>query len=87
MRVRQELLLSRARDVTVRKNGLQAVFGSGDVQVGAGSARCDQPVVFRDVPRANLVRGRTRYDLMDSNALVDDGGALADDGFRQAERG
>jgi membrane protein YdbS with pleckstrin-like domain len=83
VRARQEVLLSRARDVTVRKNGLQAVFGSGDVQVGAGS---DRPLVLRDVPRANLVQAAL-HDLMESTALVDDGGALADDGFWQAERG
>jgi membrane protein YdbS with pleckstrin-like domain len=83
VRVRQELLLSRARDVTVRKNGMQSMFGSGDVQVGAGS---DRPVVLRDVPRANLVQAAL-HDLMEANALVGDGGALPDDGFWQAERG
>jgi membrane protein YdbS with pleckstrin-like domain len=83
VRVRQELLLSRARDVTVRKNGMQSMFGSGDVQVGAGS---DRPVVLRDVPRANLVQAAL-HDLMEANALVGDGGTLPDDGFWQAERG
>src|SRR5476649_2785001 len=36
VRVRQELLHSRGYDVTVRKNGLQSVFGSGDVQINTG---------------------------------------------------
>src|ERR1700744_1506520 len=35
VRVRQELLHSRSYDVTVRKNGLQRLFGSGDVEVNA----------------------------------------------------
>src|SRR5690606_2374501 len=33
VRTRQELLHSRGYDVTVRKNGLQAMFGSGDVLI------------------------------------------------------
>jgi uncharacterized membrane protein YdbT with pleckstrin-like domain len=62
VRVRQELLHSRGYDVTVRKNGLQSMFGSGDVQINTG---LDHPVVLRDVPHANLVQAALN-DLMDS---------------------
>jgi uncharacterized membrane protein YdbT with pleckstrin-like domain len=63
VRVRQELLLSRAFDVTVRKGGLQSLFGSGDVEVNSGP---DRWVVLRDVPRANLVQAAL-HDLIESN--------------------
>jgi uncharacterized membrane protein YdbT with pleckstrin-like domain len=63
VRVRQELLHSRGYDVTVRKNGLQAVFGSGDLQINTG---LDRPVVLRDVPSADLVQA-ARHDLMEAN--------------------
>jgi uncharacterized membrane protein YdbT with pleckstrin-like domain len=63
VRVRQELLLSRGYDVTVRKNGLQSVFGSGDVQINTGLER---PVVLRDVPGADLVQAAL-HDLMEAN--------------------
>lgn len=53
MRTRQELLHSRAHDVTVRRNALQAVFRSGDVILNSGQ---DNPVVLRDVPSADLVQ-------------------------------
>ncbi len=60
-RVRQEMLHSRGYDVAVRKNGMQAIFGSGDVRINTG---LDQPVVLRDVPRANLVQAAL-HDLME----------------------
>lgn len=61
VRVRQELLHSRGYDVTVRKNALQSMFGSGDVQVNTG---LDHPVVLKDVPEADLVQ-EVLHDLME----------------------
>jgi uncharacterized membrane protein YdbT with pleckstrin-like domain len=63
VRVRQELLLSRGSDVTVRKTGLQTLFGSGDVRIGSGP---DSAVVMRDVPQANLVQAAL-HDLIEVN--------------------
>jgi membrane protein YdbS with pleckstrin-like domain len=63
VRVRQELLHSRGYDVTVRKNGMQSVFGSGDVQINTG---LEHPVVLRDVPAADLVQAAL-HDLMEAN--------------------
>jgi membrane protein YdbS with pleckstrin-like domain len=63
VRVRQELLHSRGYDVTVRKNGLQSVFGSGNIQINTG---LDHPVVLRDVPSADLVQAAL-HDLMEAN--------------------
>lgn len=61
VRTRQELLHSRGYDVTVRKNALQSMFGSGDVRINTG---LDRPVVLRDVPGADLVQGAL-HDLME----------------------
>lgn len=61
VRTRQELLHSRGYDVTVRKAGLQAIFGSGDVLINTGLER---PVMLRDVPGATLVQA-TLNDLME----------------------
>ena len=61
VRVRQELLHSRGYDVTVRKNALQSLFGSGDVLINTG---LDKPIVLRDVPAANLVQSAI-HDLME----------------------
>jgi uncharacterized membrane protein YdbT with pleckstrin-like domain len=63
VRVRQELLHSRGYDVTVRKNGLQSMFGSGNVLVNTG---LDQPVVLKDVPNADLVQSAL-HDLMEKS--------------------
>ncbi len=52
VRIRQELLHSRGYDITVRKHGLQSVFGSGDVLINAG---LDAPFVLADVPGPSLV--------------------------------
>jgi membrane protein YdbS with pleckstrin-like domain len=82
IRARQEVLLSRIHDVTVRKNGLQTVFGSGDVHINSGSGN---PLVLRDVPKADLVQAAL-HDLMEATDLVGDGGVTPDDGFRQAKR-
>lgn len=61
VRVRQELLHSRGYDITVRKNAVQSMFGSGDVQINTG---LEHPVVLRDVPNADLVQGAL-HDLME----------------------
>ena len=61
VRTRQELLHSRGYDVTVRKTGLQALFGSGDVLINTG---LEHPLVLRDVPRADLVQSAL-HDLME----------------------
>jgi membrane protein YdbS with pleckstrin-like domain len=63
VRVRQELLHSRGYDVTVRKTGLQSLFGCGDVQINTG---LEHPVVLRDVPNADLVQAAL-HDLMESS--------------------
>jgi uncharacterized membrane protein YdbT with pleckstrin-like domain len=66
VRVRQELLHSRGYDVTVRKNGLQSLFGSGNVQINTG---LEHPVILRDVPTADLVQAAL-HDLMEANQNV-----------------
>jgi uncharacterized membrane protein YdbT with pleckstrin-like domain len=62
VRVRQELLHSRSYDVTVRKNGLQSLFRSGNVEINGGP---DRSVVLHDVPRADLVQSALQ-DLIES---------------------
>ncbi len=61
VRTRQELLHSRGYDITVRKNALQSLAGSGDVLINTG---LDTPVVLRDIPVADLVQG-SLHDLME----------------------
>lgn len=63
VRVRREVMHSRGYDVTVKKNWLQAAFGSGDIRIESG---VDQPVVLKDVPKANLVQGAL-HDLMENS--------------------
>lgn len=63
VRLRQELLHSRGYDVTVRKSGLQWLFGSGDVLVNTG---LEHPVVLRDLPNADLVQSAL-HDLMENS--------------------
>lgn len=63
VRVRREMLHSRGYDVTVRKNAMQSMFGSGDVRINTG---LEQPVVLRDVPRADLVQSAL-HDLMENS--------------------
>ncbi len=63
VRSRQELLHSRGYDLTVRRNGLQSMFRSGDVRINTG---LDKPVVLRDVPSADLVQA-TLHDLMEQS--------------------
>ncbi|MCR8671013.1 PH domain-containing protein [Agrococcus sp. HG114] len=50
---RRETMLSRVHDVTVRRRGLQALFGAGDVLLSTGG---DRAVVLSDVPSASLVQ-------------------------------
>lgn len=52
VRSRQEVLLSRIHDVTVRQNAVQAVFGAGDLLMNTGA---EVPVRLHDLPKANLV--------------------------------
>jgi uncharacterized membrane protein YdbT with pleckstrin-like domain len=63
VRTRQEVLLSRSFDVSVRRSGLQSAFRSGDVLVNTG---LDRPVVLRDLPRADLVL-RALGDVMEAS--------------------
>lgn len=63
VRTRQELMHTRGYDLTVRKNGVQSMFGSGDVLINSG---LDRPVVLWDVPGADLVQS-TLHDLMEEN--------------------
>lgn len=51
-RTRRELLHARGYDVTVRRQGMQGVWRSGDVLVFPGD---EQPLVLADVPHADLV--------------------------------
>lgn len=61
VRTRQELLHSRGYDVTVRQNGLQQLFRSGDVLINTG---LDHPIVLRDIPAADLVQSAL-HELME----------------------
>jgi uncharacterized membrane protein YdbT with pleckstrin-like domain len=63
VRTRQELMHTRGYDLTVRKSGVQSLFGSGDVLINTG---LDRPVVLWDVPGADLVQS-TLHDLMEEN--------------------
>lgn len=63
VRTRQELMHTRGYDLTVRKNAVQSLFGSGDVLINTG---LDRPVVLWDVPTADLVQS-TLHDLMEQN--------------------
>lgn len=64
VRFRQEILHSRGYDVTVRKNGLQALFRSGDVRINTG---LQHPIVLRDVPNADLVQAAL-HEVMEQSA-------------------
>ncbi|ARC57450.1 hypothetical protein AS850_10220 [Frondihabitans sp. 762G35] len=63
VRTRQELMHTRGYDLTVRKNGAQTLFRSGDVLINTGLER---PIVLWDVPSADLVQS-TLHDLMEEN--------------------
>ena len=58
---RQELLLTRGYDVTLRRGPVQAMFRSGDIFVDSGA---DQPVILKDVPGAAQVQAALA-DLME----------------------
>jgi membrane protein YdbS with pleckstrin-like domain len=53
VRSRQEVVLMRGFEVTVRRGPLQAMTRSGDVFVDTGA---EQPVILKDVPGAAQVR-------------------------------
>ena len=61
VRSTQELLHSRAHDVTLRRGAMQSVLRSGDIILNAGQFN---PVVLRDVPSAGLVR-EALHDLIE----------------------
>jgi membrane protein YdbS with pleckstrin-like domain len=65
LRVRQDLLHGRAHDVSIRRTGMQSVFGSGDVSMNTG---LDHEFVLRDVPRALLVQAAL-IDLIEANQI------------------
>jgi uncharacterized membrane protein YdbT with pleckstrin-like domain len=64
VRSRQEVMLSRVHDVTVRQNAVQAVFGTGDVLLNTGA---EKPVRLYDLPKANLVLSAIN-ELVDAQA-------------------
>jgi len=53
IRHRQEVVLTRGFDVTMRRGPIQAMSGSGDVFLDTGTER---PMVLKDVPDATLVQ-------------------------------
>lgn len=61
--IRREVLLSRVHDITLRRRGLQAMFGSGDVLISTGGERA---IVLADVPNAALVLRALNELLEDS---------------------
>ena len=62
-RTRRELLHSRGYDVTVRRQGAQGLFRSGDVLVFPGD---DPALVLADVPHADLVVA-VLHDLVEAH--------------------
>ncbi|PZE59251.1 PH domain-containing protein [Curtobacterium sp. MCPF17_047] len=62
-RTRRELLHSRGYDVTVRRQGAQGLFRSGDVLVFPGE---DPALVLTDVPHADLVVA-VLHDLVEAH--------------------
>lgn len=63
---RRETMLSRVHDVTVRRRGLQALFGAGDVLLSTGG---DRAVILSDVPSASLVQ-RMLSELLGARGVV-----------------
>ena len=59
--IRREVLLSKVHDVTLRRRGLQMLFGTGDVLISTGGERA---IVLADVPSAALVL-RTLNELIE----------------------
>lgn len=66
VRRRQEVLLTRGYDVTLRRGPLQAMAGSGDILVNTGA---EEPVVLKDVPAASQVQAALN-DLMELSTHV-----------------
>jgi uncharacterized membrane protein YdbT with pleckstrin-like domain len=64
VRTRQEILCARIHDVTVRRNAIQGIFGSGDVLLNTGA---EKPIRLRDLPKPNLVLAALT-DLVEKNA-------------------
>jgi len=63
VRVRQEVLHSRAIDATVRTSGLQGLFGTGDVLIAVGQP---EPVILHDLAKPALVQSAL-HDLIEAN--------------------
>jgi len=59
-------MLARVHDVTVRRRGLQALFGAGDVLLSTGG---DRAVVLPDVPVASLVQRMLSEQLSARGAI------------------
>ena len=64
---RRETMLARVHDVTVRRRGLQALFGAGDVLLSTG---CDRAVILSDVPAASLVQRMLSEQLAARGAVM-----------------
>ncbi|MFE6963833.1 PH domain-containing protein [Agromyces sp. NPDC057679] len=62
VRVRNEVVHARVREVSVRKTPGQSLFGSGDVRIDVGQER---PVVLRDLPKPQLVQAAL-HELMET---------------------
>lgn len=67
VRVRQEMLLSRGNDVTVRRTWAQSAFGSGDVRIDTGH---EKPLVLKDVPKPSLVQSALQELMGEEQARV-----------------
>ncbi len=63
VRMRQEVLHSRVRGLTLRSGWMQSMLGSGDLLIDTGSP---SPLVLRDVPSA-VITQQALHDLMESN--------------------
>lgn len=68
---RRETMLSRVHDVTVRRRGLQALFGAGDLLLSTGG---DRAVVLPDVPAASLVQRMLSEQLSSRGIITPDAG-------------
>lgn len=68
---RRETMLSRIHDVTVRRRGLQALFGAGDVLLSTGG---DRAVILADVPNASLVQRMLSEQLGSRGMVTPDAG-------------
>lgn len=71
---RRETMLARVHDVTVRRRGLQALFGAGDVLLSTGG---DRAVILSDVPAAPLVQRMLSEQLGARGIVTPDAGVGA----------